>query len=103
MGVSRVLKPHKEPGHWQKYSEPRMEVEIAQYSVLFKPQGLLETLFGKINLSEKNIPNMEGLKVFHLEKRRQYGVGKLQRYRISCHGGDKIKSSSSLTEASQGL
>lgn len=80
-----------------------MEVEIAHYAVLFKPQGLLETLFGKKNLSEKNIPNMEGLQVFHLEKRRQYGVGKLQRYRISRHRDDTIKSSSSLTEVSQGL
>lgn len=54
--------------------------DIPLYSMLFRPCGLLETLFGKINLPEKNISNLEGLEMFLLGKRRWYRMGELLRY-----------------------
>lgn len=64
------------------------------------PCGLLETLFGKINLPEKNISNLEGLEMFQLGKRRWSGMGELLRYLTVCHRDNKR---SSLLELSQGL
>ena len=57
--------------------------DIPPYSMLFRPCGLLEALFEKINLPEKNISNLEGLEIFLLGKRRWSGVGERLRYPVT--------------------
>lgn len=65
--------------------------DVPQYSMLFRTCELLESLFGKINLSEKNISNLEGLEMFLLGKAGQSGVGERLRY-LSDHHRDKRSS-----------
>lgn len=79
MGVSGAINVPKEPKLIGRGSQNGAG-DIPPYSMLFRPCGLLEALFGKINLPEKNISNLEGLEIFLLGKRRRSGVGERLRY-----------------------
>lgn len=60
MGVSGVIKPPKVPRSSAAiYRVQKGGGDIPLYSVLFRPHGLLETLFGKITVPEKNIATLK--------------------------------------------